>query len=134
MIITSDFTKLSRSFAPADLGGGLAAMETTPLDDIFQMLDPLASDLSAYKGKNRLVLLFGADRDDVAYTSARLQLEQAEDALKARDTLVLMDSNPSARGKIRQEFSYDGFGMVLIDKDGVVQRESETTIPIEDLL
>ncbi|AJE46416.1 DUF4174 domain-containing protein [Celeribacter indicus] len=124
-------TPLAR--AASGLGSGTVAQGSELSGDVFRMLDPQEGDLSEYRDANRLVLLFGESHDEVTYKSARMQLEEAEEALKARDVLVLMDSNPSARGKVREELGIDGFGMVLVGRDGSVKIDSGTIISNSDL-
>lgn len=129
----SSAMKTAIVFGPADLGSGIAAQSTHAADDIFRMLDPKVADLSPYRGEHRLVLIFADDKADVAYIEALEHLQAAEDGLRERDVLVLMDTTPSAQGKVREAVGAQGFTIALVGKDGEQKLSSDTLIPADEL-
>lgn len=120
--------------APTDLSSGTAAFESQPLDDIFRMLDPAEADLSRFESQKGIVLLFGEGNTDLSFIAARTQLEEAEVELKARDVIVLIDSNPSAQGALRRELGVEGKAVVVVNTIGKIVLNSEETVPTEALL
>lgn len=76
----------------------------------------------------RPVVVFADTPDDPRFQQQMNFLSERRGELEDRDVEILVDTDPSARGPLRQELRPRGFGMVIIDKDGtVVQRRPAPT-------
>jgi hypothetical protein len=76
----------------------------------------------------RPVVVFADSPSDPRFLQQMRMLEERADELEDRLVVVLADTDPSARGPLRQELRPRDFGLVLIDTDGtVVQRRPAPT-------
>ncbi|MEM8570722.1 MAG: DUF4174 domain-containing protein [Pseudomonadota bacterium] len=76
----------------------------------------------------RPVVIFADTPNDPRFQQQIEFLSDRQNELKERDVEVLVDSDPAARGPLRQALRPRGFGLVIIDKDGtVVQRRPAPT-------
>ena len=97
----------------------LHAAEDTPMDPLFAPAD--MDDLSQFHWKKRPVLVFADSAEDPAYIEQLELLHAREDELRARDVIVLTDTDPSARSAMRLKMRPRGFMLVLVGKDGGVK-------------
>lgn len=67
---------------------------------------------------NRAVIVFADNPNDPNYVRQMDFLARNPAALADRDTLLIIDTDPSARTETRLKFRPRGFSLVLVDKDG----------------
>jgi len=104
-------------------------------------------DLSAYEWRNRLLLIFAADAEDVGYKTQMAELDGQEDGIGDRDLVVfsILQDGPSMAGereldeddaealRARFEVEPDTFMVVLAGKDGRAKLQRDYPIPIRDI-
>ncbi|SDG27223.1 DUF4174 domain-containing protein [Alloyangia pacifica] len=119
---------------------GLAAVATlaSPAlaagdEDIFRPLPAMQKDLGELRWNNRPVLLFAPSAGDANYETQMELFRRSEEALRARDIVVLSDLEPRDPSPIRQAFSPGGFKLVLVGKDGGVKLEEDAVLAPETL-
>ncbi len=91
---------------------------TNAEDPLF--VDDRQATLEDFLWLKRPVVVFADSPNDPRFRQQIELLEAEPDALALRDVVVLMDSDPSAKGALRNSLRPRGFMMVLIGKDGVV--------------
>lgn len=103
------------------LAAPLAAEEAeAPVDlPVFFQMDEV--DLMQFKWKNRPVVVFADSPLDPAFEEQMEKLRQREDELRARDVVVISDTEPDAASALRKKLRPRGFMLVLIGKDGGVK-------------
>jgi Domain of unknown function (DUF4174) len=79
-----------------------------------------APSLAELRGKARPLVIFADAPDDPGFAEQLELLGQGMTELNDRDVVILTDTDPAAKGPLRQALRPHGFGMVLIDKDGTV--------------
>jgi len=93
---------------------GLAPEEQPALADLLWVARPL--------------VIFADNTNDPRFAQQMQMLEERPTDLADRDVVILTDTDPAARGPLRQELRPRGFGIVLIDRDGsIVQRRPNPT-------
>lgn len=76
----------------------------------------------------RPLVVFADSANDPRFRQQIQALEERGPDLEDRGVFILTDTDPAARGALRQELRPRGFGLVLIDTDGtVVQRRPSVT-------
>jgi hypothetical protein len=80
-----------------------------------------------------LVVFADTPNDPRLQQQLRLLSERPED-LTDRDVVVLTDSAPDEAGPLREELRPRGFGVVLIDKDGVVVRRFPSPVSAREIV
>lgn len=76
----------------------------------------------------RPIVVFADSPADPRFSHQLQMLEERLPELEDRDVIILTDTDPAARGPLRQELRPRGFNLVLVDKDGtVVQRRPAPT-------
>jgi hypothetical protein len=76
----------------------------------------------------RPIVVFADTPNDPRFSQQLEMLDERAGELEDRDVVVLIDTDPAARGPLRQELRPRGFNLVLVDKDGaVVQRRPAPT-------
>jgi F420-dependent methylenetetrahydromethanopterin dehydrogenase len=80
-----------------------------------------------------LVVFADTPNDPRLQQQLRLLSERPED-LTDRDVVVLTDSAPDEAGPLREELRPRGFGVVLIDKDGMVVRRFPTPVSAREIV
>ncbi len=87
-----------------------------------------SEDLSNYLGVARPIVVFGDAPNDPRVEEQLHMLRRRLSELDEREVVVLIDTDPAARGLLRQQLRPHGFSIVLISKDGeVALRRSEPT-------
>ncbi len=74
----------------------------------------------------RPVVVFADSPADPAFAEQMRALEAGWPALAARDVVVIADTDPAARGAVRQALRPHGFSLVLIEKDGSIAQRRPT--------
>ncbi len=76
----------------------------------------------------RPVVIFADTPNDPRFRQQMDFLSERQQELDDRDVEILVDTDPAARGPLRQSLRPRGFGLVILDKDGsVVQRRPAPT-------
>lgn len=91
----------------------------TAVEPLFQPAD--MEDLSEFRWKKRPIVVFADSENDPAFLEQIELLEDRTDALRDRDVIVLIDTDPGARAPIRLKLRPRGFMLALIGKDGEVE-------------
>ena len=94
------------------------ADETAPSLDIRAAQDVV---LDEYLWLNRLIVVFANSERDPAFRKQIELLTARPGDLIERDVMVITDTNPAAQSAIRDRLRPRGFGLVLIDKDGLIK-------------
>jgi hypothetical protein len=82
----------------------------------------------------RPLVIFADSPNDPRFQQQLRALEERAAELEERHVVVLTDTDPAARGPLRQELRPRDFGVVLLDTDGaVVQRRPSVTTAREIL-
>jgi len=98
------------------------------------MQSPLqAQDLSSYKWKKRVVLVFTSLSSNLEYQLQIKTLDAAKPQLQERDVVVLVDTNAGEFTDLRKAFLPDDFLFVLIGKDGTVKYKSTKPVSVDQL-
>ena len=82
----------------------------------------------------RPLVVFADTPDDPRFRQQLALLEERLPELEERDVVVLTDTDPAARGPLRQALRPRGFGVVLIDKDGVVAQRHPSPVTARELI
>lgn len=77
-------------------------------------------NLSQFKWKNRPVVVFAESALDPAFTEQMELLRAREDELRARDVVVITDTDPETLSDLRRKLRPRGFMLVIINKEGTV--------------
>lgn len=110
--------------------GGASALASEPL---IQAFVGTMEDLSLYRWRQRLIVIFAPSPHDQRYIAARETMLGQKAGLVERDIVVLVDASPDAGGGLRAQLGVDGFRMLLIGKDGGVKIDRAAPIPAEVL-
>lgn len=78
------------------------------------------TEISDFKWKNRLVVVFADSPDDPAFIEQIELLASRVEDLTTRDVVVIIDTNPEARSDIRLKMRPRGFMLTIVGKDGEV--------------
>ncbi|MEX2520004.1 MAG: DUF4174 domain-containing protein [Paracoccaceae bacterium] len=84
---------------------------------------PIAADenpLDAYLWEARPVVVFADNPKDPRYISQMADFDRRAADLQDREMILLTDTDPAAKGPLRQALRPRGFTIVLIDKDGEI--------------
>ncbi len=83
-------------------------------------LDASDVDLKQFLWKNRPLIVFADSPNDPRFVRQMELLTARSDELAARDVVVMTDTDPGARGPLREQLHPRGFMLVLIVKDGTI--------------
>ena len=102
-------------------------------------------DLSPYKWKNRLLLVFASSTSEESYEEQLRLLERLQSEFEERDLLLgkffwhesgELDENPVSTeeaAKLKERFGIEGFTVVLVGKDGTEKFRSGEPVPAEEI-
>ena len=82
----------------------------------------------------RPLVIFADTPDDPRFAQQLALLEERLPELEDRDVVVLTDTDPAAKGPLRQALRPRGFGVVLIDKDGMVAQRHPSPVTARELI
>jgi len=77
--------------------------------------------LEDFQWTHRPVVVFADSPEDPRFQEQMERLMQGAEALRARDVVVLTDTDPAARSALRKKLRPRGFMLVLVGKDGGVK-------------
>jgi hypothetical protein len=106
---------------PALATGAATPAETPPsLDELRWVARPL--------------VVFADTPEDPRFVQQMRMLEADPEPLLERNVVILSDSDPAARGPLRQELRPRDFGLVLIDVDGTVAQRRPVPTSVRELV
>ncbi len=85
--------------------------------DIFVDVTP-TTEIGAYEWKNRVLIVFANSDRDPRFQDQLAMINEQIDALRERDVVVAIDTDPTMKSKLRTTFRPHGFMILLIGKDG----------------
>ena len=77
-----------------------------------------STDIGALEWQNRVLVVFANSDRDPRFQDQLAMINQELEALRERDVLVAIDTNPAMKSKLRKTFRPHGFMILLIGKDG----------------
>jgi hypothetical protein len=89
-----------------------------PQDSLFVEMDEISLD--DFKWKKRPVVVFADSELDPAFETQMLLLRERQEELRARDVVVIVDTEPEPISDLRRKLRPRGFMLVLMSKDGTV--------------
>ncbi|MBB5221730.1 hypothetical protein HNP73_001666 [Amaricoccus macauensis] len=92
---------------------------------------PTLEDLS---GQSRAVVVFADTPDDPKFVQQIRWLDAEPEPLEDRRVVVLTDTDPEAKGPLRQRLRPSGFGLVLIDLDGAIAQRRPMPTSVRELV
>ena len=104
------------------LGTAATAQESkVPQEPVLDVRPASEVSLDDFLWLNRLIIVFAdSERDPVFQEQMELLAERPQDLLE-RDVIVITDTDPKNPSGIRDKLHPRGFGLVFIDKDGVIK-------------
>lgn len=90
--------------------------------------------LESYVWTHRPVVVFADSEKDPRFIRQMDDLASREAALLERDVLVLVDTDPGAKGPLRTRFRPRGFQLLLIGKDGEIKLRTPHPIEVDALI
>ncbi len=125
----------------------LALAEPKPASKVRDNQAPDSLDLSTFRWKNRLILLFGPKLGDPQYRQQVEALSQDAPGLEERDILVFhflnqggafyqsKEISPNSTQKLQKKYKIDPstFTCILIGKDGGVKLRKEEVVQLNSL-
>ena len=115
-ILTFVFTCLFASPLVAQEANG--TLTDTAAPSIF--VDGTDVDLKQFLWINRPLIVFADSPNDPRFVQQMDLLTARSDELAQRDVVVLTDTDPAARGPLRERLHPRGFMLVLMAKDGTI--------------
>jgi hypothetical protein len=82
----------------------------------------------------RPLVVFADNPNDPRLQQQLRMLEERPEDLTDRDVVVLTDSTPEDSGPLRRQLRPRGFGVVLIDKDGMVVRRFPSPVSAREII
>ncbi|WP_158967409.1 DUF4174 domain-containing protein [Chachezhania sediminis] len=104
---------------------GLTATSLQAADAQQPMAEPLIreagdTELDSFLWTHRPIVVFADNPNDPRYRDQIAMMEAELDRLAERDTVVLVDTDPSANTAARQKLRPRGFMLVVMAKDGTI--------------
>ena len=78
-------------------------------------------DLAEFQWVNRLLVILADTDNDPRYVEQMDLLRDQSDELTDRDVIVLLDTDPSLKTRLRERMRPRGFAIVLVGKDGQIR-------------
>lgn len=92
------------------------------------------TSLEEYRWTARPLVVFADSDADPRVVRQLDMLKAGQDALDARDVVIIIDTDPAAKSEFRQTLRPHGFRFVLIDKDGKIVYRKPEPVPVRDLI
>ena len=92
-----------------------------------------ADALAQYKWLNRPLVIFADSPNDPRFKRQMELLEDDPEALAERDVVVLTDTDPAAKGPLREALRPRDFMLVLVGKDGRVALRKPSPWSVREL-
>ncbi|MEI4473294.1 DUF4174 domain-containing protein [Frigidibacter sp. MR17.24] len=133
-------TRMMPGLAPLAAAAAVAAAAAAPalvpraMAAEVRAMAPERADLRDYRWSARPLLIFAASPDDPRLRAALEALKGRDAALDDREIVVLTDTDPAARGGLREGLGVSGFRMMLVGLDGGVKMDETAPIPVDRLL
>ena len=78
-------------------------------------------DLAEFQWINRLLVIFADTGNDPRFVEQMDLLREQSDQLDERDVIVLLDTDPTLKSRLRERMRPRGFAIVLVGKDGQIR-------------
>ena len=91
-------------------------------------------DLDQFLWLRRPVVVFADTPNDPNFRRQMQNIEADLGSLEDRDVVVITDTDPEARTAVRQRLRPRGFSLVLMDKDGEVQRRAPAAWSMREIM
>lgn len=89
--------------------------------------------LDSYQWTNRPVVIFADSPRDPRFVEQMADFARRTADLEERDVVLLTDTDPVAKGPLRQELRPRGFQLILIGKDGEIKLRTPHPIEVDAL-
>ena len=110
------------TFALAGIVGlSASAQDGEPMVSALDVRPAIDLQLADFLWANRLIVVFADTELDPAFQKQIALLLEHPNDLIVRDVIVITDTNPATPSAIRRKLRPRGFGLVLVDKDGLVK-------------
>lgn len=86
-------------------------------DTIFIDVTP-STNIGAYEWQNRVLVVFANSDRDPRLQDQLTMINQEVEALRERDVMIAIDTDPAMNSNLRKTFRPHGFMILLIGKDG----------------
>jgi len=86
-------------------------------DTIFLDVTP-NTDIGGLEWQNRVLVVFANSERDPRFQDQLAMINEQIEALRERDVVVAIDTDPAMKSKLRTTFRPHGFMILLIGKDG----------------
>jgi uncharacterized protein DUF4174 len=96
-----------------------------------EAIEPTLDDL---RWVARPLVIFADSPDDPRFVQQLKLLDERLAELEERGVVVLTDTDPAAHGPLRKALRPRGFGVVLIDKDGIVAQRHPTPVTAREVI
>jgi hypothetical protein len=106
--------------APVDALTSPTTEATPPTEPAFAPLDGANADLDAFLWVARPLIIFADSPEVPAFKEQMAMLAERWPELAQRDVVLLVDTDPAAKGPLRQKLHPHGFSLVIIEKDGQI--------------
>ena len=105
---------LAAPFSSAEEGGGPETIDLTREDN-------RSIDLAQFQWTNRLLVIFADTGNDPRFVEQMDLLRGQSDQLAERDVIVLLDTDPTLKSRLRERMRPRGFAIVLVGKDSQIR-------------
>jgi hypothetical protein len=96
--------------------------------------DAPAPTLEDLRGQSRVAVVFADTPDDPKFVQQIAWLDAEPGPLEERRVVVMTDTDPAAKGPLRQRLRPTGFGLVLIDLDGTIAQRRPMPTSVRELV
>lgn len=83
--------------------------------------DNRSVDLAEFQWISRLLVIFADTGNDPRFVEQMDLLREQSDQLDERDVIVLLDTDPTLKSRLRERMRPRGFAIVLVGKDGQIR-------------
>lgn len=115
----------------------IAAVITTTIAAGFlaTIAPPVWADelLESYQWTNRPVIVFADSARDPRFVEQMADFARRTADLGERDVVLLTDTDPAAKGPLRQKLRPRGFQLIMIGKDGEIKLRTPHPIEVDAL-
>ena len=106
---------LAAPFSCAEEGGDGPSIIDLTLEDNRSI------DLAQFQWINRLLVIFADTGNDPRLVEQMELIRGQSDQLDERDVIVLLDTDPTLKSRLRERMRPRGFAIVLVGKDGQIR-------------
>ena len=97
------------------------------------VMDAPGVTLAEFQWIKRPVLVFADSPNDPDFRRQIELIEAGRSQLGEYDVVVITDADPAAQSLLRQRFRPRGFGLILLDKDGLVKIRKPLPLHVREI-